>query len=527
MLLYLQTLAILVFFAINHDFAWAETPVISCLLDKKVPIVKPSDSTYSSWASPYNLRLQYKPAVIVQAQTAQHISDAVVCASRNGIAVQAKSGGHSYASYSTGGKDGGMTIDLQKFQDVTLDKKTNVATFGAGLRLGNLELALLPFGRSLPHGTCTNVGAGGHFTIGGAGFTSRKYGLAVDSLVGMDVVLANGSRVHASTSENTDVFFAMRGAGPSFGIATTLYAQTFATPTTLTGVYLTWPGKGASASFTLSALKRFQATVTNSSYGVDRNLQFDVTIDCYGGFNLKGEYLGPAATFNATVLPNLLRGLPAPYVSGNKGDDGDDSSYIVEYGWQDALLDANYGGNIAYPKPGGGGFVPTPDHDKFYTKSIVAPALPEKALTDLTAWTAAHQQQGGKLPQGWGWYATLSLLGGYDSQVTNKASGTMAFWRRADTVWVLQNTGFNEDVAKGVYPVPSGIQLVDELNAQITNPLAAGTYGAYLGYVDPSLEREVAGRLYYGEELYGKLKGMKRVLDPGNVFSNPQSVPLQ
>lgn len=58
-------------------------------------------------------------------------------------------------------------IDLQKFQSVSLDSKTNIATFVAGLRLGNLELALRPTGRALPHGTCANVGAGGHFTIGG------------------------------------------------------------------------------------------------------------------------------------------------------------------------------------------------------------------------------------------------------------------------------------------------------------------------------------------------------------------------
>lgn len=181
--------------------------VVDCLTSKKLTVIKPSDTQYASYSSSYNLRLQYKPAAIVVAANNQHVSDAVLCASQYNLKVQPRSGGHSYGSYGTGGKDGAVVIDLAKFQSVSLDKNTNVATFGAGLRLGNLELALRPTGRAIPHGTCANVGAGGHFTIGGDGFTTRAYGLAIDSLVGMDVILANGSIVHATSTEYKDVFF--------------------------------------------------------------------------------------------------------------------------------------------------------------------------------------------------------------------------------------------------------------------------------------------------------------------------------
>lgn len=181
--------------------------VVDCLTSKKLSIIKPSDTKYADYSSTYQLRLKYKPAAIVVAATNQHVSDAVLCASQYNLKVQPRSGGHSYGSYATGGKDGAVMIDLQKFQSVSLDKTTDIATFGAGLRLGNLELALQSTGRALPHGTCANVGAGGHFTIGGDGFTTRAYGLAIDSLVGMDVVLANGSLVHATSTEYKDVFF--------------------------------------------------------------------------------------------------------------------------------------------------------------------------------------------------------------------------------------------------------------------------------------------------------------------------------
>lgn len=178
---------------------------IDCLKSKAIPLVAPSDKQFSNLSAPYNLRIQNKPVVIVFPESTKHISDAVLCAAQHKIKVQARSGGHSYASYST--STGELIIDTQNFQNVSVDTKSFMATFGAGVRLGNLELALRPYGRALPHGTDSRVGSGGHFTMGGDGITSRAWGLAIDSLVGMDVVLANGSFVHATAKSYPDVFF--------------------------------------------------------------------------------------------------------------------------------------------------------------------------------------------------------------------------------------------------------------------------------------------------------------------------------
>lgn len=79
-----------------------------CLSDKKVPYKVSADAAYAQLAEPYNLRLPYKPAVIVLPTTNQHVQDAVVCGGKAGLKIQAKSGGHSYASFSSGGKDGSM-----------------------------------------------------------------------------------------------------------------------------------------------------------------------------------------------------------------------------------------------------------------------------------------------------------------------------------------------------------------------------------------------------------------------------------
>lgn len=102
---------------------------------------------------------------------------------------------------------------------------------GTGVRLGNLALALWAQGeRALPHGSETGVGVGGHFTHGGYGFVSRRWGLALDTIVALDVVLANGTLIHVTSTAYPDIFFAMRGAADAFGIATTFYLQTVPAP---------------------------------------------------------------------------------------------------------------------------------------------------------------------------------------------------------------------------------------------------------------------------------------------------------
>jgi len=100
-----------------------------------------------------------------------------------------------------------MVIDLESFQDINVDSN-GVATVGAGVRLGNLALGIYNQAkRALPHGTCPGVGIGGHFTHGGYGYDSRKWGLALDTIIGLDVVLANGSFIHASLTAYPDIYW--------------------------------------------------------------------------------------------------------------------------------------------------------------------------------------------------------------------------------------------------------------------------------------------------------------------------------
>lgn len=131
-----------------------------CLASKNVPIVFASSSQFAQLAQPYNLRLPYTPAVIVVPTTTQHISDAVTCAAKSGVKVQARGGGHSYANYSSGGQNGSMVINLENFQNISVTN--GVAQVGGGVRLGDMALGIYNQAkRALPHGTCPGVGVGG------------------------------------------------------------------------------------------------------------------------------------------------------------------------------------------------------------------------------------------------------------------------------------------------------------------------------------------------------------------------------
>jgi FAD/FMN-containing dehydrogenase len=112
-----------------------------------------------------------------------------------------------------------------------MDQSNWYATFGSGTLLADLTDRLFANGqRAIAHGTCPQVGTGGHLTIGGLGPLSRQYGSALDHVEEVEVVLANGTITRANNNQNQDVFFAVKGAAASFGIVTEFVVHTEPAP---------------------------------------------------------------------------------------------------------------------------------------------------------------------------------------------------------------------------------------------------------------------------------------------------------
>ena len=178
-----------------------------CLKDDKVPSSYEGDKDWNTVSRVYNERRSYTPDVVVLPTNTDHVKDAVNCARKAGIKVQPKGGGHSYGSFSTGGKDGSMVVDLRKMDKITYYPSSSGGMVSAegGTHLGNLALALSGQGRAVPHGDCPAVGLAGHSLHGGFGYASRKWGLSTDSIFNLEVVTANGLIRETSYSENEDL----------------------------------------------------------------------------------------------------------------------------------------------------------------------------------------------------------------------------------------------------------------------------------------------------------------------------------
>lgn len=170
-----------------------------------------------------------RPDVVVQANDVFEVIEAVKQASRSNMKIGMCSGGHSWAQNHI--REGGMLLDLSRLRDIHIDAATQRAVIGPGCHSGELEDALKPQDLFFPVAHAYTVGMGGFLLQGGFGWNSRQLGLACESVVGLDIVLADGRLVHASETENEDLLWAARGAGPGFfGVVVRYHLKLHARP---------------------------------------------------------------------------------------------------------------------------------------------------------------------------------------------------------------------------------------------------------------------------------------------------------
>lgn len=155
-----------------------------------------------------------RPDVLVQANDVFDVIAAVKRANAAGLHVSLVSGGHSWAQNHV--RDGAMLIDLSRLNQIVVDAAAKTALVGPGACGGDLDAAVAKEGLFFPVAHAYTVGIGGFLLQGGFGWNSRVMGLGCENVVGLDVVLADGTLVHASERENPDLFWAARGSGPGF-----------------------------------------------------------------------------------------------------------------------------------------------------------------------------------------------------------------------------------------------------------------------------------------------------------------------
>jgi FAD/FMN-containing dehydrogenase len=204
-------------------------------------VIRPGDATYDEARSIWNGVHDRRPALIVRCAGVADVMRAVEFARSEQLLVAVRGGSHSIPGFST--CDGGIVIDVSPMKGVRVDPRAGTATAQTGLTWSEFDRETQAFGLAVTGGLVSSTGIAGFALGGGIGWLMRKHGLTCDNLLGADVVTADGCLVHASESENEELFWGLRGGGGNFGIATSFDVRLHPVgPTVLAGA-LFYPGE--------------------------------------------------------------------------------------------------------------------------------------------------------------------------------------------------------------------------------------------------------------------------------------------
>ena len=181
-------------------------------------VIRREDAGYEGARKVYNAMIDRHPGLIARCTDVADVIAAVKFARDQKLAVAIRGGGHNGGGL--GVCDDGLVIDLSGLRGVRVDPIGRTARVAGGAVWGDVDHATYPFGLATPSGIISTTGVGGLTLGGGIGHLSRKLGLAIDNLLEVDVVLADGSFVTANAEKNSDLFWAVRGGGGNFGVVT-------------------------------------------------------------------------------------------------------------------------------------------------------------------------------------------------------------------------------------------------------------------------------------------------------------------
>jgi FAD/FMN-containing dehydrogenase len=244
-------------------------------------VVLPCSPRYESIRRPFAARFHdVHPKAVVLCENPSDVAETLSLAVRVGLRTATRSGGHCFAGHSS---SDGVIIDVTPMNAVSV--AGDIATIGAGARLGDVYRSLSEHDRTIPAGSCPSVGIAGLTLGGGLGILGRKYGVTSDQLLGAQVVLADGRIVDCDADHDRDLFWALRGAGAgNFGVVTSLVFRTIPA-SSATNFHLTWADSHASA--VIGAWQRWGPAAPDELYAslllkADGNLERAPAVDLFG-----------------------------------------------------------------------------------------------------------------------------------------------------------------------------------------------------------------------------------------------------
>jgi FAD/FMN-containing dehydrogenase len=436
------------------------------------PVVTPASPRYANLRRGYNAHFNgVHPLAIVQPLDEADVQAVVRWAVKRKVRIVARSGGHSYAGYST---TTGVVVDLSRMAHVGL--ASGRARVGAGARLGSVVAGLAAYGRAIPTGSCPSVGIAGLALGGGFGFASRAWGLTCDNLTAAHIVTADGKVIVADASHHSDLLWASRGGGGgNFGIATQLTFRTHPIPSAaayfvdtfawsdVEAVVDAFLGWAPSAPDGLGALCRLAA-------GAQPTVQ------------VFGQHLGGQA-----ALAPLLAALHAR-VTPTKSTTGTESWVDLARRW----------GGCHSPQLGA---CTTVAPQAFAAGSDYLAHRPSAA--GRAAIRKAVEDRGAK--------PGALLIDAYGGAINRVAPAATAFMHRNQLASIQYFAAAGDWNAARAWVRAARHTLAPHVSGY-----------AYQNYIDPDLA--TWKHAYYGANL-ARLEQVKRRYDPGNVFRFAQSIP--
>ncbi|MEV2234083.1 FAD-binding oxidoreductase [Streptomyces phaeochromogenes] len=222
----------------HADAPYAVSTALLAELRSRIPAgrVFTNGPEYAKAVALFNAAVDVRPAVVVRCATTDDVQAAIRASRNHGVPISVRGGGHDF--WGRAFRPGGLVLDLTDMREVQVDIGRRFATVGGGALSSDVVSAAERAGLTAITGTAGAVGMVGLTLGGGYGPLIGQFGLAADNLLGAEVVLADGSRVHTDADHHPDLFWALRGGGGNFGVVTSARIRLHPVPTVVSGTIL-------------------------------------------------------------------------------------------------------------------------------------------------------------------------------------------------------------------------------------------------------------------------------------------------
>jgi len=453
------------------------TPPIAEVIDElragvRGEVLAADDERYEAARGVVYGGIDLHPGAIVRVADAADVAAVVDIARRTGLELAVRSGGHSVAGHSS--TEGGIVIDVRALRDFELDVEARTAWVGAGFSAGDLTNRLTPHGLAIGFGDTGSVGVSGITLGGGIGYLVRKHGLTIDSVLGAEIVTADGAVRVVDAEHEPDLFWAIRGGGGNFGVVTRLRFRLHELPGIVGGLFV-----------------------------------LPATPETIAGFVAAAE----AAPDDLSTIANVMNCPPVPFVAEEHhgaivilgmlvwaGDPaGADAALAPFRALGEPLAD------LIHPSPYAEVYPPEDEsyHPKAVSVTMFVNRIGREEATTVVDRLAASDASLRAVQ--------IRVLGGQMARVPTDAT---AFAHRSSRI-LVNVAAFYEGEADR----PARQSWVDEVAAD----LLQDDTGAYVNFL--SAEGEARVRAAYPGGTWDRLAAIKAIHDPENLFRRNQNVP--